>query len=139
MAIRRVMASGKDLLQQVITTAYIYPLPNEGQTQVRAIPVKTLWDTGATHCLITPETAKRLGLKSLGRKENNTASGKDEKDVYELGLVINEQMHFPHIYAIESYGGDRFDFAIGMSILRHGRFSLTGSGDERRMEFVIED
>ena len=138
MAVRRMEAKGRELLTQVITKAYVYRLPEEGQKEVQAVEVRALWDTGATHCLVTPELAERLGLQSLGQMPNNTATRKDMTEVYELGLVVNEQMHFPKVYAGVSYGGDRFDFVIGMSIIRHGRFTLTGSGDERTMTFEIE-
>ena len=133
-----VTASGEELLDGVITKSYVYRLHEEGQAEIKAFPVRALWDTGSVCCLITPETAAKLGLKSLGKKKNNTAAGPIYSNVYEMGLVIDGKIEIKHAYACECYGGDRFDFVIGMSVIQLGNFSLYGKGKDITMVFSIE-
>lgn len=101
MAVRRIVKTGRDVLTQVITTAYVFPVVGEGET-ANAVEVRALWDTGATHCMITPELAERMGLHSLGQKEINAAGGKFVSNIYEMGLVLSEDIWFPRVYFGES-------------------------------------
>ena len=136
MAVRRIVKTGRDVLTQVITTAYVFPIVGEGET-ANAVEVRALWDTGATHCMITPELAERMGLHSLGQKEINAAGGKFVSNIYEMGLVLSEDIWFPRIYFGESQGAGRFDIAIGMNAIQAGTLRLEGSGDNRTFIFEV--
>ena len=78
-----------------------------------------------------------MGLRTLGQTDNNTAAGTMKSDVYQLGLVINEQIFYPKLYFGVSNGSGRFDIVIGMNALQYGSFSLYGQGDNRTMVFDV--
>ena len=133
---RVIEIKGRELLTQIISKAYVFPIVEEGELS-QAVEVRALWDTGATHCLITPELAERMGMKSLGKKDNNTAGGIVEGNVYQLGLYVNEHIVYPRLYFGEANGGGRFDIVIGMNAIRHGRFTIEGHGDDRKFTFEL--
>lgn len=133
---RVIELKGRELLTQIISKAYVFPIVGEGE-RAQAVEVRALWDTGATHCLVTPELAARMGLRSLGKKDNNTAGGTVEGNIYQLGLYVNERIVYPRLYFGEANGGGRFDIVIGMNALRFGCLTLEGEGDERTFRFEI--
>ena len=129
--------SGKKLLHEVITTAYVFIPPKNGN-KAEAVEVRALWDTGATHCQVTPELAKKMGLQSLGKLDCGTAGGSRISNLYQLGLVISREIYFRKLYFGESDGGGRFDIIIGMNALQVGTFTLEGEGERRTMRFEVE-
>ena len=74
---------------------------------------------------------------AVGCHDVNYGAGKSPSRFYEAGFMVGD-ICFRKMYVGECYGANRFDFVIGMDIISLGRFTLTGSGDERRMEFEIE-
>ena len=132
-----VVESGTELMRQVISEAYVF-VPPTGDVADRFEKVRALWDTGATHSQVTREVAERLGLNEVGCFDVNYGAGKSPSRFYEAGFMVGD-ICFRKMYVGECYGANRFDFVIGMDIISLGRFTLTGSGDERRMEFVMED
>lgn len=136
MAVRRFVLKGRELEEQIISDAIVYAPAAEGGT-VHGERVRALWDTGATHCQVTPELAKKMGLKSLGSKDMNTAAGKTPSDIYLLGLVVGDSIHYPKLYFGVSQGHKRFDIVIGMNAIRYGRMMLEGQGDERTFTFEV--
>ena len=100
---------------------------------------KALWDTGATDSQITREVAEALGLKAIDRQTSNNAGGKADVAIYKARLYLSDTLYTDKdILLAECYGANRFDCVIGMDIISLGRFTLTGSGDERTMTFEIE-
>jgi predicted aspartyl protease len=127
---------GRELETQIISEAIVYAIVPEGEP-IEGFRVRALWDTGATHCQVTPELAKKMGLKSLGRMDSNNAAGKTPTEIYELGMVIGEKIHYPKLYFGVSQGHERFDIVIGMNAIKYGRFTLNGHGDERTFRFEV--
>lgn len=126
---------GEHLMAEILTEAYVYEPTTDG-SKPTVEKVRALWDTGANYCQITPELARKMGLHSLGQKENNTAGGAFKGNVYRLGIKFGN-IHVPHAYFGESHGGGRFDIIIGMNVISHGRFTLEGRGKERTFRFEV--
>lgn len=134
---RVVELKGDELNTQIRSKAYVYVEPEEGGT-AEAVEVTALWDTGATHCQVTPELAKRMNLKPLGQREINGAGGKYMSNIYELGMMLNEGIWFKHLYFGESSGAGRFDIVIGMNAIQAGELRLEGKGKDRTFVFEIK-
>jgi hypothetical protein len=136
MDVRRIVLKGRELETQIISEAIVYAPVPDGET-AHGERVRALWDTGATHCQVTPELAAKMGLKSLGSMDSNTAAGKTPTEIYELGMVIGDSIHYPKLYFGVSHGHERFDIVIGMNAIRYGRLTLEGEGDDRTFTFEI--
>lgn len=134
---RMVLLKGDELNTQIISKAYVYVEPEDGDT-AEGVEVRALWDTGATHCQVTPELAERMHLKSLGQREINGPGGKYISNIYELGLLLNESIWFRHVYFGESCGAGRFDIVIGMNAIQAGELRLEGKGADRTFVFEIK-
>lgn len=122
----------RDLMTGLITPAMIY-VPN-GKV---AVPVRAMWDTGASLCQITERMAKKMQLVSLGQRYFDTANGRMQTNIYELGLYLSPTLNIRKLYFGEVYGESDFDILIGMSLISRGRFTLDGQGDARTLTFEI--
>lgn len=91
----------------------------EGAGRYRAI-----WDTGATHSLISKKIIDELGLKAIEIGNQHTAGGVSETSFHNIDIALPTGIVFPALEV--SLNGDIFDFdvIIGMDIISQGDFAV---------------
>lgn len=111
-------------------------------TDLTAIDVVALLDTGATTSGISQEIAERLDLRGMGKRPMGSARGLDQVERYLFRIGLNPQSRdmapvfpfiFPAALGFEIVRGSSFEALIGMDVLRHCDLILSrdGSGSLR--------
>jgi predicted aspartyl protease len=90
----------------------------------RSISARALWDTGAELTVITPETAKKLGLRVISKTEIATPSGTMECSQYFVDLLLPNGVRIETILVTEAIPSN-CDVLIGMNIIGLGDFAVT--------------
>jgi hypothetical protein len=97
---------------------------------------KALWDTGATDSVITPATAKKLGIDPVGTAEVVHYGGKKQSNTYLVNLYLPNKVLMYGIRVTESDEVlDDFGVILGMDIICRGDFSITNEGGLTWMSF----
>lgn len=102
------------------------------------VPIKAIWDTGASGSAITKAVGAKLGLIPTGMAQVNTANGVATQNTYtvDVGLpngVIIQGVIVTEIDAL-SVGCDAL---IGMDIITLGDFSITNHNGKTCMSFRV--
>jgi hypothetical protein len=108
------------------------PLPPQHQTTA-------LWDTGASRSVITPSTARALGLVSVGTIMMNHAGGCSPSNTYLVNFFLPNNVGIRGVLVSESADIPNGDFGalIGMDIISIGDFSITNVNRQTWMTFRI--
>ncbi len=102
------------------------------------LPMKALWDTGATHCCITKEAASRARLPVIGRAIVTGVHGAQERDEYYMNIVLPNQVVVSRVRATEcDEDQGKFDVIIGMSVITLGDFAISQPENETIFTFRI--
>lgn len=102
------------------------------------VDVTALWDTGATHSVITPQVVIDLDLKSIAKLTNSSMRGtSDDNKVYPTQFSLSHDLLIERvILAMEDnhvpYGCGAM---IGMDIIGLGDFSVCGKDGKICMSF----
>ena len=125
-------ATGKGKLSEIVVDIHVsLPfVPNvTPPPEPPPIPARALWDTGATNCAITKDTADKLGLPIISKAKVSHADGESIQNVYLLNLFLPNRLMIQIVRATEckSVRGN-FDFIIGMDIITLGDFALSNGG-----------
>ncbi|MDR3046300.1 MAG: SEC-C domain-containing protein [Bacteroidales bacterium] len=87
---------------------------------------KALWDTGATNCVITKNTAQLLCLEPIGFTKVIHAGGDSIFNEYLINLHLPNKIDIPNIKVTEcSDTSGQFGVIIGMEVITLGDFALT--------------
>ena len=115
------------------------PVPIDGYPKDRRINVKSmaLIDTGATGSCISRRFAEVAQLKSFKMGKVLGAHGVSVVPVYRVDVFLPNGIFFTNMDVAEFYGGNDFDFIIGMNILRMGDMALTNSQGETVFSFRV--
>ena len=102
----------------------------------RIIPMRALWDTGATNSVITTSCAERLGIKPVSIAESHHAGGISIVNVYLVNIILPNRILISGVKVSEcsEQAGD-FDVIIGMDIITMGDFSITNVGGKTVFSF----
>lgn len=115
------------------------PLPVENALagEKMFINAKALVDTGASRSCISRNFAENTKLISFTMIESLTAQGSHVVPVYQINLVLPNNVMFVDLPSVEFSGGSDFDFIIGMDILSKGDMSITNANSEMVFSFRI--
>jgi predicted aspartyl protease len=115
------------------------PVPVNGYPKDRRIGLKSvaLVDTGATGSCISRRFAESAQLKVFKINKLLGAHGFAFVPVYRVDVLLPNGILFTNMDVAEFYGGNNFDFIIGMNILRMGDMALTNAGGETVFSFRI--
>lgn len=98
--------------------------------------VNALWDTGATHSVITPKLAQYLNLIPIDKTTVTGVNSKEVVNVYLVDLLLPNNLYFPNVRITESdFVGA--DILIGMNIIQHGDFAISNAKGKTRFSFCI--
>lgn len=119
-------------------------------THPKPLPVKALWDTGATSSVVTPWVVKDLGLSPVGKSFLNHGGGRSEQMIYVVNLYLPNGVGFVGVPVAEmdKIEDSGFGIIIGMDIIASGDFSLTNFQrktcfsfrvpSQQRVDYVVE-
>lgn len=107
--------------------------PNPPPVQLDTV---ALWDTGATHSVVTESTARQLGLVATGTTNVNHAGGSSVHNRYVVNLVLPNKVSVVGVVVSECPDvAGAFGVIIGMDIISAGDFSITGASGQTVMSF----
>ena len=119
-----------------------YPFQPEIAQQILANPLDltftAVWDTGATHSVITPNAINKLNLSGqiIRYTKVRGVNSESEQPVYIVGgIVLPNNIIFYNWELTESNIGDDADLLIGMDIISNGE--LTISRKEGKTKFCF--
>jgi len=80
--------------------------------------VFALWDTGATHSVITEYVANECGLKPYTMQKVRHVNGEDIVPAYIISLTISDKIHFADLQVTQAMGilGDDIHVLIPIAI-----------------------
>ena len=89
------------------------------------IDIRALWDTGATHSLISSEAAQKLNLQRVSKTYINTPSDKNKpSNIYLISLHLPNGTTFPNLQVCEGELNN-CDMLIGMDVINYGDFIVS--------------
>lgn len=127
------------IVRELITDAAIkFPSAlSEGNDSLR-LDVKAVWDTGATHTVITHKIATQLGLKPTGKAIAYGVNSQAIVNRYFVDIELPNKIHFPNFEVTESdLNSPNIDILIGMDIIQQGDFLITNAGGKTTFSFCI--
>ena len=128
---------GVIIVDCLISSAY-HPVLDRGKPMPKLIPVKALWDTGATHCVITQNVIDKLGLGPHDKAEVHHGGGKSIEDVYKVNIGLPNELMIPHINVTKGQATTgEFDLVIGMNLITLGDFAITNLNGKTTVSFRI--
>ena len=102
------------------------------------LPVKALWDTGATGTCISKQLAEKLKLEPIGVTVIQTPSGKATVNKYLINLILNNEVIFKEWEVLDSeIHKQGLDILIGMDIISHGDFAISNFEDKTQFSFRL--
>jgi hypothetical protein len=108
------------------------PPPNPKFLQTTA-----LWDTGATQSVVTPTTAKTLGLVEVGKSLVHYGKGHSHASTYLVNFVLPNYVGVPGVLVSECDDpvNNQFGAIIGMDIITTGDLHVSNHNGQTWVTF----
>ncbi len=124
------------LARELVTDAQIAVNPIFPKLNYQPFPVKCIWDTGASNCVITPNIIKQLKLPPTGQATTIGVHGSKVVNTYIVDIILPNKVKFEKVTVTEgSIGGGSIDLLIGMDIIATGDFSVTSINKKTTLSF----
>lgn len=108
------------------------------QSDNRILRTKALWDTGATNCVVTKQTAKELNLKPISVTKVSHADGISLANVYLVNIYLPNNLVVPSVRVTEcADNAGNFGVIIGMEVITMGDFAITNVETKTTVSFRI--
>jgi hypothetical protein len=98
---------------------------------------QALWDTGATHSVITETTAKALNLTPTGKKVVHHAGGEGEYNTHVVNLFLPNKVAIVGVLVSECPDIGGFGAIIGMDIIAGGDIAISNHQGETWVTFRL--
>lgn len=125
----------------LITPASVFPAfdPSKTSKYPKGFEVKAIWDTGATHTVITPSLVKKCGLKPISVAKVYNAGDKKPRraDVYMINLQLPSKVGISSLRVTEGMLRGEPEMLIGMDVINQGDFAVTNKDGKTVMSFRI--
>jgi hypothetical protein len=95
---------------------------------------KGLWDTGATHTVISAKAVRLLRLIPVGKTRVLHAQGEDTVPTYYIYMKLPGQMEITGITALKGRLSD-VDVLIGMDVINRGDFFIGNQNSQTTFMF----
>ena len=129
------------IANRLITKARVaeaFDLAGDPTSFPTSLETDALWDTGATHSVITPKVVTALNLKATGTTFAQHGGGRTQQDTYMVNLMLPNGVAFAGVIMAEmDKVVDDFGIIIGMDIISNGDFSITNFGGKTCFSFRI--
>lgn len=90
------------------------------------VPIKGLWDTGATRTCISHECVRKLNLIPTGCCTNMTASGPADARTYLVDVLLPNKVIVHDVMVTDAQIGNQgFDVLFGMDLISIGDFAIS--------------
>lgn len=111
---------------------------NIQKSDSRIFRTKALWDTGATNCVVTKQTALNLNLKPISVTKVSHADGTSLANVYLVNIYLPNNLVIPSVRVTEcADNAGNFGVIIGMDVITMGDFSITNLDGKTIVSFRI--
>lgn len=94
-----------------------------------------IWDTGATHSVITQDVVTTCGLKPTGMKQVHHAGGVSPANTYLVNILLPNGVAFEKLEVTLGSLPPGAHMLIGMDIISVGDFSVTNVGGKTVFSF----
>jgi predicted aspartyl protease len=119
----------------LITDVEIFPAFVPSAVPPQGIKYKALFDTGATHSVISPKVVADLKLPSIGITNVGVGGGKLTTTSHLVNFGFPNRVMFSMFRVAALTVRDDADAAIGMDILGRGDFAVTNHGGKTTFSF----
>jgi predicted aspartyl protease len=113
--------------------------PANGIPERPRVEFAALWDTGATHSIITPKVVEALGLKPLRRIRQiftRGVNGLDKSEAFLINLSLPDKVNFNQLTVFLKEPGDVWwDVLVGMDVISQGQFSIKNVNSNTEWSF----
>jgi len=96
-----------------------------------------IWDTGATHTVITKKVVMECKLWPIGMTKVSHAGGESITNTYFVNLYLPNGVEVCRVRATEGILAKKVDVLIGMDIITRGDFAVTNKGEITAFSFRI--
>jgi predicted aspartyl protease len=104
----------------------------------RILKTRALWDTGASNCVVTKQTAKELNLRPISVSQVSHADGITLANVYLVNIYLPNNLVVPNVRVTECADSDGlFGVIIGMDVITLGDLAITNVGENTTVSFRI--
>lgn len=125
-------------VNRIITEVHISVAfdPKNQPANVQFFKTLALWDTGATHSILTDATVKSLSLKPTGKRMVQHGGGLSEHNTHVVNFYLPNHVAIAGVIATEHPENDgSFGAIIGMDIMMGGDMSITNHQGETWFTF----
>lgn len=110
--------------------------PGSSEPQPLFKPFRAIWDTGATHSVITQSIVEACGLVPIGMTRVSHAGGEDNAEVYLVNIGLPNNVVFYGVRVTKGRLKDA-DMLIGMNIINRGDFAVTNYNGITKFSFRV--
>ena len=86
-----------------------------------------LWDTGATHSVVTTNVINAVGLVPTGKATVKGVNSEDIVNTYIVDIGLPNRVLFPNVNVSEGLLLGHYDVIVGMDIIQAGDFSIANA------------
>ncbi|MFC1580010.1 retropepsin-like aspartic protease [Thermodesulfobacteriota bacterium] len=98
---------------------------------------KAIWDTGATHSVISRKVIDECGLLPIGMARVHTASDTVDSEVFLVNIALPGNVMLPGIRVTEGVIFGHCEVLIGMDIINQGDFAFTNKDGKSTFSFRL--
>ena len=114
------------------------PLPQENHKENKFISYNAIWDTGATHSVITQKIADDLGLKPVDMIPVSGVNSKGLRPVCLVNIILpNEIVLTNRRVTVCDLNSSEIDLLIGMDVITMGDFSISNLNKITHLTFAM--
>lgn len=125
------------LISECKACAAFDPSKTPSSKQPKHKTFQAIWDTGATHSVITQAVVDACGLKATGMKLVHGVLSTDDAETFLVNLLLPNAVQFVNIEVTLGKLVGGAEMLLGMDIITHGDFSITNVGGETVFSFRV--
>ncbi len=128
--------SSDELLRELVSDCSVAEFIRPGQLAENFVPLKALWDTGATNSVITERVVQECNLVPTGKTFVYGVNGRHLADTYVISIQLQGVVLFPYVGVTK---GDFLgaDVLVGMDIINQGDFAVINRNGQTRFAYRV--
>ena len=124
------------IVNEIISTCYVRQSISGLNEEDDFVEISALWDTGATHSVISTKAAILLNLVPVKKTSIIHAGGRSFVSVYDVDVLLPNNHLIQYVSVSETELFD-LDLLIGMDIISRGDFSITNKDGKTTFSFRL--